>query len=347
MRTRQLFITVSARTLLLTGFIFLSTVLKAQKDSLVLKNGNIIVGEIKSLDKGVLTIETDYSKSDFTIEWSGVKEIYSSASFLVTLKDGQRINGKVRSADSAKKIIIADNEGKQTETTVDDIVYLKGLKSNFWSRAHASVDLGLSITKANNLRQYNMRSTVGYVADKWLTDIYYDDLRSKQDSVAETKRTEAGASFTYFLPRDWYAVASITSLSNTEQALKRRLTVKGGAGKYIVHTNKSYFGVGAGLSLNDESFTNETPKRTSLEGYLGAEVNLFDIGDWSLLSNLYVYPSFTESGRWRTDFKLDTKYEFPYDIYIKFGVTVNYDNRPAEAGKETDYIYVFSVGWSL
>ncbi|HEX5152976.1 MAG TPA: DUF481 domain-containing protein [Parafilimonas sp.] len=347
MRTLQLLIALSAKALPLTFLILFSTVVKAQKDSLILKNSNIIVGEIKSLDKGVLTIETDYSKSDFTIEWSGVKEIFSSTSFLVTLKDGQRINGKVQSSDSGKKIIITDNGSKQTETSLDDIVYLKGLKSNFWSRAHASVDLGLSITKANNLRQYNMRSTVGYVADKWLTDIYYDDLRSKQDSVAETRRTEAGASFTYFLPGDWYAAASVTSLSNTEQALKRRLTVKAGAGKYIVHTNKSYFGVGGGLSLNDESFTNETPKRTSLEGYIGAEVNLFDIGDWSLLSNLYVYPSFTESGRWRTDFKLDTKYELPYDIYIKFGVTVNYDNRPAEAGKETDYIYVFSVGWSL
>ena len=114
-----------------------------------------------------------------------------------------------------------------------------------------------------------------------------------------------------------------------------------------MHTNKSYFGVGGGLSLNNETFTNGTPKRTSLEGYIGSEVNLFDIGDFSLLSNLYVYPSFTESGRWRTDFKLDTKYDLPLDFYIKFSVTLNYDNQPAVAGKETDYVYVFSVGWEL
>ena len=41
----------------------------AQHDSLILKNANTIVGEIKSLDKGVLMIETDYSKSDFSVEW--------------------------------------------------------------------------------------------------------------------------------------------------------------------------------------------------------------------------------------------------------------------------------------
>jgi hypothetical protein len=324
-----------------------TTNLFSQHDSLLLKTGDVIVGEIKSLDKGVLTIETDYSKNDFTIEWSGIKEIYSNTRFLVSLKNGERINGTFRSADGGKKIIITGDEGKQTETTVDDIVYLKGLKSDFWSRMHANIDLGLSITKANNLRQYSMQSSAGYLADKWLADIYYNDIRSRQDSVAETKRTESGASFTYFLPKDWYVVMALTTLSNTEQALKLRFNAKLGAGKYLIHTNRSYFGVGGGLSLNNETFSNDTPKRSSLEGYVGTEINLFDIGDFSLLSNLYVYPSFTESGRWRSDFKLDAKYDLPLDFYVKFGITLNYDNRPAVVGKETDYVYVFSVGWEL
>jgi hypothetical protein len=335
------------QVIMLCMFTTTTMVLFAQHDSLVLKKGDVIVGEMKSLNKGVLTIETDYSKSDFTIEWSGIKEIFSKTRFLITLKNGDRINGIFRSADSGKIIFISDPEGKETQTTLDDIVYLKGLKSAFWSRVHANIDLGLSITKANNLKQYNMRSAVGYLADKWLVDIYYNDTRSSQDSVEDTKRTESGASFTYFLPRDWYTVASISTLSNTEQALKLRFTGKLGVGKYLVHTNASYWGLGAGLSYNNEQFSNKTTSRSSLEGYIGSEVNLFDIGDFSLLSNLYVYPSFTESGRWRADYMLDTKYEFPLDFYLKFGITINYDNQPAVPGNETDYVYVFSIGWKL
>ena len=328
-------------------FIIVAHPVFSQHDSLILKNKDVIVGEIKALDKGVLTIETGYSKTDFTIEWSGIKEIYSNTRFLVTLKDGSRINGTFRSLDSARKIIITDIDGRKTETTFEDIVYLKGLKSSFWSRVHANIDLGLSITKANNLKQYNVRSGFGYLADKWLADVSYDDTRSWQDSVAETKRTEAGASFTYFLPKDWYLLAALNTLANTEQALKLRFTAKLGGGKYLVHTNKSYWGVGGGGSFNNETFTNGTSSRSSMEGYLGTEVNLFDIGDFSLLSNLYVYKSFTESGRWRSDFKLDTKYDLPLDFYIKFGITLNYDNQPAVVGKETDYVYVFSIGWEL
>jgi len=333
---------------LLISFCMLSGIAsQAQKDSLVLKNGDVIAGEIKSMDKGVLTIETDYSKKDFTVEWSGIKEIYSKSHFLVTLKNGQRINGTVESAEAGKKIIINGDDGSKTETTPDEIVYLKGLKSDFWSRAYASIDIGLSFTKANNLKQYNVRSKLGYLADKWQLDLFYDDTRSSQDSVAETKRTEGGIAGKYFLQRDWYLAASVNFLANTEQALNLRTTGKLGIGKYLVHTNKQYWGLGTGLSLNNESFTNGTPGRSSLEGYFGSELNFFDIGDLSLLSNIWAYPSFTENGRWRTDFIFDAKYDLPLDFYIKVGFTLNYDNRPAVKGKETDYVLAFSVGWEL
>ena len=101
--TGQNLMTLLFRSFLIGLSFFTSTVSYAQKDSLILKNGNVIVGEIKSMDKGVLTIETPYSKNDFTIELSAIKEIYSSTSFLVTLKDGERINGTFRSADGGKK----------------------------------------------------------------------------------------------------------------------------------------------------------------------------------------------------------------------------------------------------
>ena len=46
----------------------------SQHDSLILKNKDVIVGEIKSLDKGIVTIETDYSKTDFTMDGVGSKK---------------------------------------------------------------------------------------------------------------------------------------------------------------------------------------------------------------------------------------------------------------------------------
>ena len=55
----------------------------AQKDSIIFKNNNYIIGEVKSMDRNILKIETDYSDDDFTIEWDGIKEIYTDTYFLI------------------------------------------------------------------------------------------------------------------------------------------------------------------------------------------------------------------------------------------------------------------------
>ena len=321
--------------------------LLAQHDSLVLNNGDKVVGEIKSMDKGVLTIETNYSKKDFTIEWSGVKEIYSKTFFLITLSDGRRFNARIQSVPGEKKLSVVTSDNQTIETTQDQIVFLKELKSDFWSRMRASVDLGLSLTKANNLKQITINSAVGYLADKWETDIYFNMIQSTRDSVSKTKRIDGGINYKYFLQNDWFLSSSITFLSNTEQALNLRTSGKLGGGKYVIHTNKTYWNFASGLAFNNESFTNATPGRNSLEAFGGTELNLFDIGDLNLLSSVWVYPSLTESGRWRTDFRFDTKYDLPRDFYIKLNLTLNYDNKPAVAGKDMDYVFGFSVGWHL
>jgi small nuclear ribonucleoprotein (snRNP)-like protein len=319
----------------------------AQRDSLVLKNGDVIVGELKSLDAGVATIETDYSKKDFTIEWDGVKKVYSRRRYLVTMRDGERFNGSVRSADD-DGVVLVDELGPDTlATTLMDVVLLKGLETDFWSRLRANVDVGLTVTKANNLRQYSSQSSIGYLVDQWELTLSYDANQSSQDSVEDIKRTEASAEYIYFLPADWFLQSVAKTLSNTEQALDMRFQATVSGGQYLVHTNRSYFRVGAGLSFNDESYTNETPDKSSLEASLGAELDLFDIGDLNFHSTLFAYPSLTEPKRLRSDFNLDVKYDILDDFYIKFNTTVYYDNKPAVAGAETDYTYGISVGWEM
>ena len=43
----------------------MSTALCAQKDSIKLRNNDLLVGEIKTLTKSVLTFKTSYSDKDF------------------------------------------------------------------------------------------------------------------------------------------------------------------------------------------------------------------------------------------------------------------------------------------
>ena len=112
----------------------------SQNDSLVLKNGNTIVGEIKNMDRGVLQIETSYSDKDFLIDINGIQEVYSSARFLFTTSDGARYVGTFKT-NSNKKIVITDDEKGDIEVALGDIVGILGLEQGgFLSRLYPNID---------------------------------------------------------------------------------------------------------------------------------------------------------------------------------------------------------------
>lgn len=335
------------KKLALLNLLFLLGVFSAfsQKDSLIFNNGNYVVGEVKSMERNILKIETDYSDDDFTIEWDGVKEIYTETYFLITLTDGSRYNGTINSSEAGKISILTDDE-KTIDVNQDDIVILNDIDKGFWNQVYATVDFGLDLTKANNFKQFSMRSNIGYIAKLWQLDANYNLLNSKQDDVDDIKRTDGGITFKYFLPHDWYPLISVDFLANTEQDLDLRTTGKLGIGKYVIHSNNLYWGFSLGANYNNENYTTPTtPDRKSWEGFLGTELNLFNMGDLSMLTSVIAYPSFTESGRWRSDFKVDFKYDLPLDFYVKLGYTLNFDNQPAVDASKTDYVLNTGFGW--
>ncbi|WP_298532819.1 DUF481 domain-containing protein [uncultured Algibacter sp.] len=339
----------------------ISLISLGQNDSLVLNNGNTIIGDLKSMDKGVLTIEPPYSDSDFKIKWEDIKEMKALQRYLITLSDGQRINGSFSSVGEGK-IFIDNEDGEDLTVDQNDIVNINSVDSSFLSRLSANIDFGFSLTKANNQQQLNGNLRMGYLADRWSLELYYNTLITTQDGVDDIQRNDAGLGFRYFLPADWNLSADIDFLSNTEQSLDLRTTAKMGVGNYIKHTNSLYWNVSGGVALNNETFSpvfnpddgtsTTAPSRNSMEGYIGTELNLYDIGDLNLFTNLTLYPTIISdpsvaSGRFRTDFRFDAKYDdvFIKDFYVRAGYTLNYDNRPAEAGKEVDYIFTTGFGW--
>ena len=319
---------------------------EAQNDSLVFTNNNIMVGEVKSLDKGVITIETDYSDSDFKIEWDKVRELFSTSTYLINLTDGRRLNGTIKSVKVPEWEIYRIS-GDTVRVRRDEIVYFKSYEKDFWSRISASIDADYSFTKANNFNQVGGRANVGYTAPKWWLKGSYSILRSNQDDVETVKRQDGDLSYRAFLKKDWYFSSVISFLSNTEQLLRLRSNLKAGMGKYFIHTNVSYLALEGGISGVNENFENQIANQNSLEAYVGSELNLYDIGDWSLLTRLIVYPSLTESGRWRVDYVFDTKYDLPLDFYIKAGLTLNYDNQAVEGAADLDYVVQTGIGWEF
>ena len=62
---------MNLKYLLLFFILSLPLKLLSQNDTLWVKNGNVLFGDIKDLSSGIITMETPYSDDDFTIDYDG------------------------------------------------------------------------------------------------------------------------------------------------------------------------------------------------------------------------------------------------------------------------------------
>jgi len=315
----------------------------AQNDSLLLQNDDIIRGEVKNMERGVLTIETSYSENDFEIEWEDIQEIYSGNYFYVTLSNGNHYYAWINSADSLVELMTKDSSVVHAEFS--SIVQLIPINQGFKYRFNAQIDLGFGLTKANNLRQFTASGKIGYKSENWLTYLRGSGLSSIQDSTEPIRRADGEFVFKYIIYKDWYFIPSATYLTSTEQQLNARWNILLGIGNFVVRSNRAYWGLIAGFARNIEDYHGDFPDRYSWEGYFGTELNLFNTGDLTLFTKAVAYPNLSETGRWRVDWRFNIKYDLPVDFYVKLEFIMNYDNRPIEGASDVDYVSTFSIGW--
>jgi hypothetical protein len=317
--------------------------LRGQADSLVFEGNRNIVGEIQKMQQGVLEIDVPYDDENFKIKWLAVREIYTGNEFVIKLND-KVYSGKIIS-ESENQVKIVEEDSVHVVAHLKDIVYFTPNKEGFKNRFDAAVELGLNLTKAQDLNQFSLRSALGYSTDRWSVDVSYNLIRSSQSNVDNIKRSDGLLNYNYLIFKDWYLNASITSLSNTEQRIRIRANTQLGVGKYLFNTNRAYWGINIGVNNNLEKFETEPNTKNTWELALGTELNLFDIKDFELNLLFLGYSGLTDPSRYRTDITFDLKYELPLDFFVRTGISFNYDNRPAENAASTDYIIRTGFGW--
>jgi hypothetical protein len=332
---------------LITILILLAAQAFAQNDTLVMKNGDKLIGEIKELQQAVMKFETDYSDKDFTIEWDKVAEIYTTTTFVISLSDGDRINGIIKTDPTDSSRVLIFERGGMKSARRMDIVFLKGIEETFIGRFDASLGLGITITTESKLKSLDTRGNIAYTGRFWRSNASFDAIRSVQLDTIRTRRTEIIFGGQLLLENSWFLSASANFLQSDDQKYKLKSTTDFSGGNLIINTNKIYLAASGGLAWTNEEFTDDTPIRNSLEGKAGFELNLFDIEDFRLLTSAFVFPGITEKGRVRLDFKIDLKYDLPLDFYIQLGYTHNFDNQPATGASKHFYKFDTTIGWEL
>jgi hypothetical protein len=341
-RSRREWLSVTA--LLVWALCSGSTALASDTDVVTMRNGDRLTGDIKRLQYDKLKFDPDYIEGTVDIDWQDVAGIQSGDLFVFVLTNGVRYTGSPSMDPDDPDVFIVSEKLRIPRSM---LVEFRSIKDNFWARWKVDLYIGYTLTKANNYNQVSARTDVRYPTDKAETKLSVNSLLTTQKNVDASHRIEGSLSWQRALKGLWFANTDLTTLHSTEQGLDLRTTTSLSGGRYLFRTTKASLSASAGVAWTREYYIEEIPGLDSAEGVLTTVGDVFGIQDFRLTSSVVLYPSFTESGRLRTNFDIDVSWEIIEDFDFLINYWYNLDNKPPPTANGNDYGLVTSVGWSL
>jgi hypothetical protein len=313
-------------------------------DSIVLKNGDRIRGEVKSLQQGQLTYKTD-SMSTVYIKWDRVAAITAPGTFEVETTDGTRFLGSLSSPGPGK--LGVDIGLRVVAVNFVDVVRITQLKSRFWDRIDGAVDLGASYTESSGIGQGSLSVDIGARRPSYEVQTSFDTTITVQPNEPISSPTNLAGTYVRLLRDRWFVPVLGKFERNTDIGLELRATGAGGFGRYFVQTNRSQFGGAGGLAVTREIPVDGDPA-SNLEVFTGLSYSFFthDTPKTMIGTSFTVFPSLNVRGRLRTDLDISVKRELWKDFTVGFTYYDTYDNKPTAGGSPAhDFGGTVTVGW--
>ena len=296
-------------------------------DTVTMNNGDRITCEIKTMNLGKLTVKTS-DLGTLSIKWLSVDFIESKQVLEITFRDHTRLYGTFLKSDSAGYAIIKTGIFQETYP-LNEIVSIAQISASFWQGLDGSVSYGVSFATGTGNFQSTFR---GNVSSKQKKIKHQVDLTSiiSIGSTDTTKNQSASYSVKRYVFKRGYVSALVAWQQNTELGIDSRILTGATFGLQPVDNSINQLTFAVGTVYNKE-YTNEGAVVDNVEGLIAAEYYIFLLykPKISLTINAQAYPSFTESGRVRSDITTQLSWEIFSDFTLSGSYYNNFDSKPS------------------
>jgi len=318
---------------------------REKSDVIVMKNGDRITCEVKSLSSNTLYISVDYILNTLSVDWTKVDHIDSKQLFLVKTQDGTVYTGAlstpVTPAGRPLQIEIVESPEKKITLERAKVVAADETSENIRQRLNGQVGLGFTYTKGNETSQYNLNSSIGYVEERWSAGASYNSNLSSSTGTSIATRNQISLQGMRLLPwNNWYVTGLTSFLQSSVQGIQLQDTFGGGIGRDFVSTGSSFVTAYGGFAWQQINYQQSViPAQTQhvTAALLGTQVKLFRFNKTTLTVSANVLPALSEAGR--VQFNLNTSYYVKLWGKLNWNFTFygNWDNRPPPGFVGSDY----------
>lgn len=316
-------------------------------DRIHLKNGDVITGNMKELDRGKLRVKT-LTMDTIYLNWVYIESIDTDKYLRIGKADGSFNYGVIQHADLSDSLVVEDR-GQEVEIPILAVSTIQPIRvqESFWRRLDVDLKAGIDFKTASDILLINLSSNVKFREEKYEIDVDANWNETSRTENNNSSRADLVGNYTRFLKDRWFWKATTGFETNEELGLDLRAIVAGTAGRYLIQSSTLRFELNAGLAGNWENRQDGTS--TSAEGLIRSSLEIFKhtLPITRLSASVNVFPGITESGRLRVNTNVSLRNEIVRSVFWDLTFFSTFDNRPPEGAEQEDYGIVTSIGASF
>lgn len=332
---------------LITFFILIFFSLESLADTVWMKNGDRLTGNVTLLNNSKLVLTTDYA-GEVTISWNQVSTLETKTPLIVKLSQdkNEKIKiikpakeGKLRLVNGNTPEEIALNDIKQIikpKPVVEDLI---------WS---GKINLSLDNKRSDkDTNDFDIDFQTKLLHDKWRHTISGEYNRKSTDGNVSTNNYELNYTLDHFITKQWFWQTNSNFKLDHIEDLRKQYTLGTGPGYQFWDDSLGSFSLASLVNMSRYEYRDKSNTNFGAYGirwsydrfWLGKNIELFSDGD-------LFRPLRLEVGHYTLDTNIGIRYKLTDWASLNFRINRNIVDAESDANiNETRYIFGFGVNW--
>ena len=311
----------------------------ALADQLVMKNGDIISGDIESIEDGKVSIKPAYSDS-FAVDLAEVVSIEADQTFEVELEDGSTIDAAFAHGEAGMQTLVID--GAQRDVPMAEVVL--ATEPEPWYERKSKAEINVTLNSGNTDSQNAL-----FYAD---TDLRLGDHRHRADLTIRRDKTDGdyvqkqdlfNYGYDWMIAKPWYLGAIASWERNPINELDNRYTVGVHVGRDIFDDANRFLTVSLGAGYTkEEYFTSEDSGATGLWSLRYTQD--FFSERFAFFHNHKLNYQFFGDDNWILKTNTGFRYDIIGNLYSNISLRWDYQGEPPEGVEKEDTTLAIGLG---
>jgi hypothetical protein len=319
------------------------------KDSIFMKDGTILSGELKALKSGRIEFDID-NISIVKIKYDKIKMIRGvSHAYRIETSDRKIYYGYLRRTDVPGTVKV-DMKDSIATIPIHNISTLTSLNSKSLRTINGYISSGFNYARSSKAGRFNLDGVMHIQLQRMNTDVTGNMFISQTDSTWVRDR-ESFSLNSFYILNPWFSLGGTLKYQrNFELGLARRFQEGVGLAVNLLNNNNFQIRTLSGVVVNQEKSTEgiEFPTQVEIPFQLYLEYFKFSKPNISVITTQSAYFSLTDAGRVRWDGETRISWEIIEDLAFSLQVYHNYDNRPPSGNeRKWDYGTVFGLKYQF